>query len=123
MHFHSFDGAPARLSVIPGAMALPAFCIPSIVFAGLLLARLAHSQVVTATLTGTVTDTSGGTVPQASVTATELSTGAARSTLTGAVGVYTLPFLTPGNYRVDIEKAGFKKSSRENMALGVSTVG
>jgi len=90
---------------------------------GLLFTSLSYSQVVTATLTGTVTDTSGGTVPQAAVTATEVSTGASRSTTTSADGVYTLPFLSPGTYRIDIEKTGFKKTSRENIALGVSTVG
>ncbi|HUB32038.1 MAG TPA: TonB-dependent receptor [Bryobacteraceae bacterium] len=90
---------------------------------GLLLASLAYSQVVTATLTGTVTDASGATVPQANVTATETTTGVSRSTVTSAEGVYSLPFLNPGTYRVDIEKAGFKKFSRANIGLGVSTVG
>ena len=90
---------------------------------GLLSAVPCFSQVVSATLTGTVTDSSGATVPQATVTATETTTGITRSTVTSAEGVYSLPFLNPGTYRVDIEKSGFKKFSRDNVALGVSTVG
>jgi len=101
----------------------PCRTIYASVLTGLLLASLAYSQVVTATLTGTVTDTSSGSVPQATVTATETTTGVSRSTVTSAEGVYSLPFLSPGTYRVDIEKPGFKKFSRDSIALGVSTVG
>jgi hypothetical protein len=90
---------------------------------GMLSSIPCSSQVVSATLTGTVTDSSGATVPQATVTATETTTGITRSTVTSAEGVYSLPFLNPGTYRVDIEKSGFKKFSRDNVALGVSTVG
>src|SRR5579862_1373726 len=89
---------------------------------GLLLAPVSHSQVVTATLTGTVTDDTGASVPRASVTATETTTGVSRSTVTSADGVYSLPFLSPGTYRVEIEKTGFKKFSRDSISLGVSTV-
>jgi hypothetical protein len=81
------------------------------------------AQVVSATLTGTVTDSSGATVPGATVTATETNTGVSRSTQTSAEGVYTLPFLSPGTYRVEVEKAGFKKFSEANFELDVSSVG
>ena len=81
------------------------------------------AQVVSATLTGTVTDSSGASVPGAAVTATETSTGVSRSTQTSAEGVYTLPFLTPGIYKVDVEKAGFKKFTEGNLELDVSSVG
>src|ERR1700719_3031775 len=51
------------------------------------------AQVVSATLTGTVSDSSGAVVPGAVVTATEVNTGVSRSTQTSAEGVYALPFL------------------------------
>ena len=89
------------------------------VLIGFLSASAAYAQVVTATLTGTVTDASGATVPQATVTATETTTGVSRSTVTSGEGVYSLPFLSPGTYRVDIEKSGFKKFSRDSLELGV----
>src|ERR1700678_4555372 len=67
------------------------------------------AQVVSATLTGTVTDSSGAVVPGAVVTATETNTGVSRTTQTRAEGVYSLPFLNPGTYRVDVDKEGFKR--------------
>ncbi len=109
--------------LLSGVLPAPWRAVFAFVFTGLLLAALGYSQVVTATLTGTVTDTSGASVPQANVTATETTTGVSRSTVTSANGVYTLPFLNPGTYRVDVEKAGFKKFSRDTIELGVSTVG
>lgn len=89
----------------------------------LILLSPCYAQVVTATLTGTVTDSSGAVVPGAKVTATETSTGTARSTLTSAEGVYTIPFLAPGTYTVDVEKGGFKKFTVPNFGLNVSSVG
>ncbi len=106
-----------------GVLRAPWRAVFAFLSTGLFLASPGYAQVVTATLTGTVTDTSGATVPQANVTATETTTGVSRSTVTSANGVYTLPFLNPGTYRVDVEKAGFKKFSRDAIELGVSTVG
>ncbi len=100
--------------------------VPCAVLAALALTLLAppsHAQVVSATLTGTVADSSGAIVPGALVTATESSTGVVRTTQTSAEGVYTLPFLPPGTYKVDIEKTGFKKFTEANFELSVSTVG
>jgi hypothetical protein len=89
----------------------------------LLVPPTSISQVVTATLTGTVTDSSSASVPGALVTATEVSTGVVRTTQTSAEGVYSLPFLPPGTYKVDIEKEGFKKFTEANFELNVSSVG
>jgi len=89
----------------------------------LAFAPLCPAQVVTATLTGTVTDSSGAVVPNASVVATEVSTGVSRTTLTGAEGVYTLPFLNPGTYTVVVSKEGFKKFTVASVPLNVSSVG
>ncbi len=79
-------------------------------------------QVVTATLTGTITDASGAVVPNASVTVTQVSTGTSRTTHTNDSGVYSVPYLNPGAYQVSIEASGFKKFTQENVALDVSTV-
>lgn len=89
----------------------------------LLFALSSNAQVVTATLTGTVTDSSGAVVPNASVVATETSTGVSRTATTGAEGVYTMPFLPPGAYRVEIRKTGFKIFNEGGLQLDVSSVG
>src|SRR5271156_4221656 len=101
----------------------PFYAFLAILAVTLVFTPTSIAQVVSATLTGTVTDSSGATVPGATVTATETNTGVSRSTLTSAEGVYTLPFLSPGTYRVEVEKAGFKKFSEANFELDVSSVG
>src|SRR5207245_5272056 len=77
----------------------------------------AFAQAVSATLIGTVTDSSGATIPSAAVTVTETQTGVSRKTTTTSDGVYTVPYLAPGVYRVEVEIAGFKKFSRDNIGL------
>ncbi|MCU1235656.1 MAG: TonB-dependent receptor, partial [Candidatus Solibacter sp.] len=51
-------------------------------------------------ITGEVKDTSGANAPNAAVTATNIETNVARSTLTNSSGVYSLPGLAPGIYHV-----------------------
>jgi len=93
-----------------------------VLFTGsLLLLPASFAQVVTATLTGSITDSSGASVPNASVKVTELSTGVVRSTKTSMDGVYNVPYLSPGVYRVDVEAPGFKLYSQDNVRLEVST--
>ena len=87
----------------------------------LLLLPTSFAQVVTATLTGSITDSSGASVPNASVKVTGLSTGVMRSTKTSMDGVYNVPYLSPGVYRVDVEAPGFKLYSQDNVRLEVST--
>jgi len=95
----------------------------AIAAATLIFTPASVAQVVSATLTGTVTDSSGAVVPGAAVTATEMNTGVSRSTQTSAEGVYSLPFLNPGTYKVDIDKEGFKRFTEANLQLDVSSVG
>jgi hypothetical protein len=94
-------------------------------FAFLLLALIISSpglaQVVTATLTGSITDPSGASVPNATVKVTEVSTGVSRSTNTSSDGYSIVPYLNPGVYRVEVDAAGFKKHSQETVRLDVST--
>jgi hypothetical protein len=80
-----------------------------------------YSQAVNATLLGTVTDSSGGVVPNARVTITEVNTGISRSSQTNESGNYTFPDLAPGQYAVGVELQGFKKENRKDIALAVNT--
>ncbi len=71
---------------------------------------------------GTVLDTSGATLPGATVTATNVATGVATVRQTTAAGVYTLSPLAPGEYRVTVTLEGFQQFVRERVivdALGV----
>src|SRR5580693_10417104 len=72
----------------------------------LVLVRTAEAQ--TASVNGTITDTTGALVQDATVTATNTATNIARSVQTGASGVYTLTDLVAGLYDMTVEKAGFR---------------
>src|ERR1700722_16794641 len=60
-----------------------------------------------ATLTGRVTDSTGAVIPKASVAVTSEDTGAISKTVSGRDGYYTVPFLPPGKYQIDVTVAGF----------------
>jgi hypothetical protein len=77
----------------------------------------ALSQAITATLLGTITDASGAAIPEAAITVTEVATGVSRKASTNQEGIYTIPYLSPGNYRVEIEAKGFKKVVRDGVEL------
>jgi hypothetical protein len=78
-----------------------------------------HAQTATGTILGHVRDNSGGAVPGATITATNINTGVARAATTDADGEYTLPLLPVGNYQVQVELAGFKNFVRTGLLLEV----
>lgn len=82
----------------------------------------AWGQISKGGIAGTVVDRSGAVVPNAKVTATELSTGLSRTAMSGADGTFTVPLLDPGNYRLDIEAQGFKKLTRSPITVQVTEV-
>jgi hypothetical protein len=58
-------------------------------------------------LSGTVADSSGALIPNASVTATDVNTKAIRTGVTDASGHYLFSQVNPGTYRVTVQDAGF----------------
>src|SRR5579864_5431585 len=77
------------------------------------------AQIVGATLSGTVTDTSGGVVPNADVTAKNVSTGISRMTTTNGSGLFTIPNLQPGPYEITVAAGGFNTDVRSGISLNV----
>jgi hypothetical protein len=76
----------------------------------------------TASITGTIKDSSGGLVPQAQITAKNKATNASRSALTDESGTYRITNLVPGPYDVLIEKQGFKTVEYSKIELTVDQV-
>ncbi len=74
----------------------------------------------TAQISGTVKDESGGVLPGVDVTATQTDTGFKRSAVTDANGLYTLPDLPIGPYRLEAMLSGFKAFSQTGINLQVS---
>ncbi len=80
-------------------------------------AGMAHAQLTTADILGTVTDATGAVVPNAQVTAKNLATGETRNVTTGASGDYTFSLLQPGHYSVTVTASGFKVSNTTDLAI------
>jgi hypothetical protein len=79
----------------------------------------AHGQSTYGAITGSVSDPSGAAVPDAQVTLTNLGTSEKRAQPTGSDGLYTFVNVIPGNYRIEIEKQGFKHIVREPVVVQV----
>ncbi len=80
------------------------------------------AQEVTATVTGTVTDTSGAAVVGAVVNVKSVERGIVYSATTNDVGLYRVPQLPIGNYEVRVEKAGFSSVAYPAFTLSLNQV-
>jgi outer membrane receptor protein involved in Fe transport len=75
----------------------------------------AAAQTVTGTLQGTVTDTTGATLPGVAVTVRNVETGLVREYVTNERGFFNAPFLPIGRYRVTANLAGFGPVTRDKI--------
>ena len=80
------------------------------------------AQQETATMNGTVSDTSGALVARATVTVTNIRTNISVKAETDDAGFYVIPSLRPGEYSVTAESAGFSKIVRTGVTLQVAQV-
>jgi hypothetical protein len=74
----------------------------------------------TAQLTGTVIDNTGAAIAAAEVTVSGIGTGLERRATTNDFGSYSIPFLPPGDYRITVQKTGFRQVTRDNVRLEVN---
>ncbi len=80
-------------------------------------------QFVSASLRGTVQDSSGSTVPGAKVEALNTSTGVLVRTVTDTAGRFIFASLVPGGpYKLSVEASGFKTEERSGINLDVNQV-
>jgi hypothetical protein len=86
------------------------------------LPAAAFAQAVsTASIGGTVRDTSGGVLPGVTVTATQTETGLTRSAVTDPGGAYLLTALPVGPYRLEFSLSGFRTYVQTGIVLQVNT--
>ena len=76
-----------------------------------------HAQITTGSILGTVTDSTGASVPEAQVTATNQQTQFSRSVKSSADGSYRLDFLPIGSYVLRVESAGFNIFEQREIVL------
>jgi hypothetical protein len=76
-----------------------------------------RAQTVDTAIVGTVTDNSGAVLPGAKVTVTSVSTGIAKSAVAAATGEYTVNYLPPGSYNVEVTANGFTTTRKQGIEL------
>jgi len=100
---------------------LPLALVLATALGGLLLcsAPPLNAQSTNASLTGRITDSSKGVVPNALVAAINTGTRLHYETITNATGSYYVTDLPPGTYRIEVEKVGFKAVIKSDLVLHV----
>ena len=82
--------------------------ISSLALTLLILCCVAAGQGLFGTISGTISDSTGAVVPNATVKVTNINTGVVRTYVTNAAGLYSATSLNPGVYEVRAETRGFK---------------
>ena len=87
-----------------------------VIFPGVILAASVfgvitntYAQTSTGSILGTITDSSGASVPGALVTVTSLSTGLTKTSTTSSAGAYSIEALEPGTFELSVEANNFDK--------------
>jgi hypothetical protein len=94
----------------------PVICLVFVLSQGLLFGA------VTGSISGTITDASGGVVPNASVTITNTTQGVKTTNKTDAKGVYIFPSLQVGTYYLEVDAQGFKPKSKNSIEVDLDSV-
>ena len=95
---------------------LRSICL-AIAFAWFVGVLPAGAQAGAGEITGMVKDQAGAAVPGATITITDSRTNLQRVAVSSGDGVYTAASLAPGDYRLDVELAGFKSVRRAGVHL------
>ena len=92
------------------------------VFLAFIAASPASGQVLYGGITGTVTDSTGGTVPAATVTITHKETNLSRETVTNDSGIYTFTNVQAGAYDIKVSLSGFREFVQTNVPVSVNQI-
>ncbi|MFN0104584.1 MAG: carboxypeptidase regulatory-like domain-containing protein [Bryobacteraceae bacterium] len=85
-----------------------------------LLAATSLAQEFRATISGRVIDSQDAVIAGVKIIATQIGTEAKFETVSAVDGLYTIPFLQPGSYRLTAEIAGFKRYVRDSLTAGAN---
>src|SRR5256885_10945149 len=96
-------------------------------FAGVVIAVLSLSmiglgQTTNATIMGRVLDPSKAAVVGADVQATNVDNGTTYKGATNNVGLFSIPGVSPGNYRISVTKPGFRSIVKPDVVLHLQEV-
>src|SRR5256885_5922884 len=91
----------------------------SLVIIAALAGAICCAQVSTGNLRGTVSDSTGGVLPNCSVTITHTSTGLVRKVATNEQGDFNAPSLPVGEYKIAVGLTGFQTKVLRGLTLQV----
>ena len=83
-------------------------------------ALAANAQSTTGSISGVVSDSSGGVLPGANIVVVHGDTGLERHAVSDATGFYRVLNLNPGQYSVTASMSGFNKRSADGLLVSVS---
>ena len=86
---------------------------------GILFSVPVGAQVTGGTLSGTITDPSERSIPQAQVSIVNVATGITTTVVTNSDGFYSAPNLLPGEYEITVSANGFNTATRKGISLTV----
>lgn len=96
------------------------FCVFSILLSLILLSGNIFAQFETATVLGSVTDSNGASISNASVTLKNIATGITTTTTTASNGDYQFLNVRIGNYQVTVEASGFNKTVADQINVTIN---
>ncbi len=94
------------------------YCLSVLI--AVLFAPSLYAQETRGTIIGTVSDPNGAAIPNATVKISDVARGTAVDLTSNDDGFYQANYLIPGNYRIEIETAGFKRFVRENVIVQIN---
>ncbi len=107
MTFRVYSRRRLLASVIGACLAVCALTAP------------ARAQSATGSIEGTIVDQTGALMPGVTVTATQPATGASRTVVTDANGIFRIPLLPVGVYDLSAELAGFSSRKFPEITLTI----
>src|SRR5439155_3778735 len=121
-HYDDCFGGGMRLSSLPKFLHFATLLVVLMVLCGYSSATFAQG-IATGSLSATVTDASGASVPDVDVTAQNIATGQLFTGKTNGVGYVELRTVPPGGYKVTVTSKAFRKLevSRTEVAVAQNT--
>jgi hypothetical protein len=119
MHSRTFPCKATRSNPTLEAVVSRIFRVAELIMFACLSLITAEAQVSTGTIVGTVQDSTGGVVPNATVKLANVATAEARQVQSNAQGQFNAPFLPLGEYTVTVTATGFKVETLTNINLQV----
>lgn len=80
----------------------------------------AFAQTVSSSILGTVIDPAGAVIPAADIQLNDTNTGAVRSAITDASGLFRFPNVAPSTYTLTVRAKGFKTRIEKNITVAAS---